>query len=158
MNYGICMACIRNIGPLIRVYNTRFRKRMKNEERAHLNTHNQKESEDVKNNMAQMTSLLEQLLWAWSGKGISSQQLTMLSPSITLVILDSQNMEANPFTKPQGTMSILITCLITLAQVSATIYLTMEGSHRVESSDHPEQDKRAIWEEILRAVETYAWC
>jgi hypothetical protein len=35
---------------------------MENEERAHLETHYQKELEDVKNNMTQMVSLLEQLL------------------------------------------------------------------------------------------------
>jgi hypothetical protein len=54
----------RNIGPPSRVYNTSLCKRMKNEEMAHLKAHYQRELKDVKNNMAQMASLLEQLLQA----------------------------------------------------------------------------------------------
>jgi len=42
----------RNIGPPSRVYNTRLRKRMNNEERAQLKAHYQRELKDVKNNMA----------------------------------------------------------------------------------------------------------
>jgi hypothetical protein len=62
MNYGIFMAGIWNIGPLTKVYNTRLHKRMKNEKKVHLEAYYQKELEDVKNNMARMSSLLEQLL------------------------------------------------------------------------------------------------
>jgi len=51
-----------SINPPTRVYNTRIRKKMKNKERAHVETHYQKELKDVKNNMAQMANLLEQLL------------------------------------------------------------------------------------------------
>jgi len=58
---------------IARVYNTRFRKRMENKERVHYEAHYQKEWEDVKNNMAKMAGLLEQLLWAQSRKGTSSQ-------------------------------------------------------------------------------------
>jgi hypothetical protein len=36
----------------VRVYNTRFCKRMKNEKRAPFKAHYQKELEDIKNNMA----------------------------------------------------------------------------------------------------------
>jgi len=39
MNYGMCIAGIRNIGPLARIYNIRLRKRMENEEGAHLKAH-----------------------------------------------------------------------------------------------------------------------
>jgi len=48
---------------------------MKNEERAHIEVHCQKVLEDVKNNMAQMASLLKQILRARFGKGypVSSQ-------------------------------------------------------------------------------------
>jgi len=60
----------------------------------------------------------------------------MLPPPITPVIIDSQNLGENRATRPQGTTSILITCLITLAQVPTIIYLTMEGPHGVESSEH----------------------
>jgi hypothetical protein len=51
-----------NIGPPARVYNIRIRKKIENKERAHVETHYQKELEDVKNNMAQMVNLLEQIL------------------------------------------------------------------------------------------------
>jgi len=51
-----------NINPSARVYNTRICKKIKNKERAHVEIHYQKELEDIKNNMAQMTNLLEQLL------------------------------------------------------------------------------------------------
>ena len=51
-----------NIGLSVRVYNTRLCKRMKNEEKAQLEAHYQKELEDVKNNITQMASLLEQLM------------------------------------------------------------------------------------------------
>jgi hypothetical protein len=51
-----------NIGPPTRVYNIRIRKKIENKERAHVETHYQKELEDVKNNMAQMVNLLEQIL------------------------------------------------------------------------------------------------
>ena len=58
---------------LAKVYNTRFCKRMENKERVHYEAHYQKEWENVKNNMAKMVSLLEQLLWAQSRGGTSSQ-------------------------------------------------------------------------------------
>jgi hypothetical protein len=64
MNYGMCLVGIQNIGPPVKVYNTRLRKQMENKEMAHLKAYYQKELEDIKNNMAQMASLLEQLLQA----------------------------------------------------------------------------------------------
>jgi hypothetical protein len=57
-----------NIGPPTKFNNTRLCKRMENEEGAHY----QKELDDVKNNMTQVTSLLEQLLRAQSREGTSS--------------------------------------------------------------------------------------
>jgi hypothetical protein len=65
----------------------------------------------------------------------------MLSPPITLVILDSQNLGANPAISPQGTTSIPTSHPITHAQVPAIIDLTIKGSHGVELFDHLEQDK-----------------
>ena len=62
MNYKICMIGTQNIGPPARVYNIRIRKKIENKERAHVETHYQKELEDFKNNMAQMVNLLEQIL------------------------------------------------------------------------------------------------
>jgi len=68
----------------------------------------------------------------------------MLLPPTTLVILNSQNLGANPTTRPQGTMSISMTCLITPAQMLAIIDLTMEAAHEVKSSDYLEQDKWVV--------------
>jgi hypothetical protein len=39
MNYGMCMAGIQKIGPLVRIYNIRLRRRMENEEGAYLKAH-----------------------------------------------------------------------------------------------------------------------
>jgi len=63
MNYGMFMASIQNIGLHVRVYNIRLRKKIKNEERAHLEAHYQKKLKDVKNNTAWIANLLKQLLW-----------------------------------------------------------------------------------------------
>jgi len=81
MGFGICIhefwnipkAGIQNIGPPVKVYNTRLHKKIENEERTHFKAHYQKELDDIKSNMAWMTSLLKQLLWAQSGEGTSSQ-------------------------------------------------------------------------------------
>jgi hypothetical protein len=57
---------------------------MEIEERAHY----QKKLDDVKNNMAWITSLLEQHLQAQLGEGTSNQQQTLLPPLVTLVTID----------------------------------------------------------------------
>jgi hypothetical protein len=87
---------------------------------------------------------------------------------IALIILDSQNLGANPAAKPQETTGILITFPIMFAQMSAIIDLTMEEPHGVKPYDHSNQDKWATLEERLkvRAVEIclvpkklrYVWC
>ena len=71
MKFGMCLSCIQNIGPLIKVYNTRLCKKMENKDKAHFEAHYQKELDDVKSNMARMTSLLEHLMRAQYGKGHS---------------------------------------------------------------------------------------
>jgi len=48
---------------------------MENEERAHLESHYQNELESVKNEIARMTNLLEQLLKAKNGEGTSTQPI-----------------------------------------------------------------------------------
>jgi hypothetical protein len=47
-----------------------------------------KKLDDVKNNMAWMTSIHEQLFQAQLGEGTFSQQRTLLPPLATLVIID----------------------------------------------------------------------
>jgi hypothetical protein len=74
---------------------------------------------------------------------------------IALIILDSQNLGANPAAKPQETTSILITFPIMFAQMSAIIDLTMEEPHGVKPYDHSNQDKWATLEERLKVVEVF---
>jgi hypothetical protein len=74
---------------------------------------------------------------------------------IALIILDSQNLGANPTAKPQETTSILITFPIMFAQMSAIIDLTMEEPHGVKPYDHSNQDKWATLEERLKVVEVF---
>jgi len=64
-----------NISPPSKVYHTRLRSRMENEERAHLESHYQNELESVKNEVARMTNLLEQLLKAKNREGTSTQPI-----------------------------------------------------------------------------------
>ena len=79
---------IQNIGPPVKVYNTRLRKKIENEERAHFEAHYQKNLDTVTSNMARMTSLLEQLLWEQLKEGTSSQQPTLPKPLATPIIMD----------------------------------------------------------------------
>ena len=61
------------MGPLPKVYYTQLRKRMENEERDYLEAHYQNELEFMKNEVARLTSLLEQLLRAKNREGTSTQ-------------------------------------------------------------------------------------
>jgi hypothetical protein len=44
MKYGMCMVDIQNIGPPVRVYNTRLHKRMEKEEMTHLEANYQRKT------------------------------------------------------------------------------------------------------------------
>jgi hypothetical protein len=68
----------------------------------------------------------------------------MLSLPTTSIILDSENLGINTTNRPHGTMSILKTYLIMLAQVLTTLDLIIEGSQEVEFSNHPKQDKWVV--------------
>lgn len=86
--------------------------------------------------MAQMTSLLKQLLQAQSGEGISSQQSTLPPPPAILVIMDPKNLEINPIARRQGMTSILMACLTTPVPMPTIIDLTMGESHGIKASGH----------------------
>jgi len=68
----------------------------------------------------------------------------MLSLPTTSIILDSENIGMNPTTRPHGTMSILKTYPIMLAQVLTTLDLIIKGSKEVEFFNHPKQDKWVV--------------
>ena len=56
---------------------------MENEERAHLEAHYQKELENMKDDIARLTSLLEQALVFKSKKGTSTQP-AVVTPSVSM--------------------------------------------------------------------------
>ena len=56
---------------------------MKNEERAHLEAHYQRELESMKNDIARLTSLLEQALVFKSREGTSTQP-AVVTPSVSM--------------------------------------------------------------------------
>jgi len=58
-----------NISPLPEVYYTQLRKRMENKEMAHMKSHYQSELEFVKDEVALLTSLFEQLQRLKNGEG-----------------------------------------------------------------------------------------
>jgi len=61
-----------NIGFSPKIYCTRLRETIENEEMTHLESHYQKELESVKNEVARLTNLLEQLLKSKSEEGTSA--------------------------------------------------------------------------------------
>jgi hypothetical protein len=109
---------------------------MKIEKTAHFEAHYQKELDDIKSNMAQMTSLLKQLLQAQSREGISSQQPTFPPPPAIPIIMDPKNLEINLIARRQRMTSIPMAHLTTPAQMPTTIDLTMGESHGIKASGH----------------------
>jgi len=62
-----------NVGPSSKVYNTWLREKMKNEERAQIKAHYQKEIESIKGEVARLINMLEQALSFKNGKGMFAQ-------------------------------------------------------------------------------------
>jgi len=124
---------------------------MENEERVHLESHYQTELESVKNEVARLTDLLEQLLRAKNGKGISAQPPE--GASAAHVPQASQNQGANsaneqhfvPITPIQPTHAPI------------NVDLTAEGTPDNRSPSLRDQDKLFALEERLRAVEGNDW-
>jgi hypothetical protein len=120
---------------------------MEKEERAHLESHYQTKLESVKNEVARLTDLLEQLLIAKNGEGTSAQPPA--EASATHIPQASQNQGANlaneqhfvPITPIQPT------------HVPITVDLTAEGTPDNRSPSLMDQDKLFALEERLRAVE-----
>ena len=113
---------------------------MEKEERAHLELHYQNELESVKNEVARMTNLLEQLLKAKNGEGTSTQQIV-----------------GAPATHIQGTLKTLgadstaeqhfvpITS-IPPSQAPFTVDLTANGPPGNRSTDNVNYDKLSALE------------
>ena len=92
---------------------------MENEERAHLEAHYQRELENMKNDIARLTSLLEQALVSKSGEDTSTQPV-VATPSVSMpaapFVFTSQNLRANPSSFEQQ-----FTTNIPPAQVPVTV-------------------------------------
>ena len=98
---------------------------MENEERAHLEAYYQRELENMKNDIARLTSLLEQAIVSKSGEGTSTQP-AVATPSISMpsapFVFPPQNLGANPSSFEQQ-----FTANVLPAQVSITVNLTTDG-------------------------------
>ena len=88
---------LRNIGPPPRIHNTRQRARMENEGRSQPESQYQRELEGVRNDVAHLTSMLEQLLRARDGEGTSTRPNE--APAAAQIPVAPINIEANTPTK-----------------------------------------------------------
>ena len=124
---------------------------MENEERAHLVSHYQNELESVKNEVARMTNLLEQLLKAKNEEGTSTQPI--VGAPAAHIQGTSQNLGADS-TAEQHFVPITS---IPPSQAPFTVDLTADGTPGNRSADNVNYDKLSALEERLRAVEGNDW-
>jgi len=117
---------------------------MENEERSQPEAQYQRELEGVRNDVAHLTSLLEQMLRTKDGEGTSTQPDE--APAAAQIPVAPINVGANTPHKqhPNPTRPI---------QIPITMDLTNEDPQDVRFSDHVGYDKWTALEERLRAVE-----
>eukprot|EP00258_Populus_trichocarpa_P037241 XP_024453260.1 uncharacterized protein LOC112326933 [Populus trichocarpa] len=117
---------------------------MENEERSQPEAQYQRELEGVRNDVAHLTSMLEQMLRARDGEGTSTQPDE--APAAAQIPVAPINVGANTPNKqhPNPTRPI---------QIPITMDLTNEDPHDVKLSNHEGYDKWTALEERLRAVE-----
>ncbi|XP_034932830.1 uncharacterized protein [Populus alba] len=133
---------LRNIGPPPRIHNTRQRARMENEGRSQPESQYQRELEGVRNDVAHLTSMLEQLLRARDGEGTSTQPNE--APAAAQIPVAPINIGANTPTKQSPARPI---------QIPITMDLTNEDPYDFKFSNHEGDDKWTALEERLRAIE-----
>ena len=104
-----------------------------------------------KNDIARLTSLLEQALVSKSGEGTSTQP-AVATPSISMlaapVVFTSQNLRANPSSFEQQ-----FTTNVPPAQVPITVNLATDDLHRMKFSKYIDYDKLIALEDTLKVVE-----
>ncbi|KAL3583079.1 hypothetical protein D5086_017411 [Populus alba] len=117
---------------------------MENEERSQPKAQYQRELEGVWNDMAHLTSMLEQMLRARNGEGTATQPEE--APAAAQIPVVPINVGANTPNKqhPNPTRPI---------QIPITMDLTNKDPHDVKFSNHEGYDKWTALEERLRAVE-----
>jgi membrane-associated HD superfamily phosphohydrolase len=115
-----------------RIHNTRQRKRIENEERTQPEAQYQRELEGVQNDVAHLTSMLEQILRAKDGEVTSTQPDE--APPVAQIPVAPINTGANTPNKqhPNPTRPI---------QIPITMDLTNEDPHDVRFSNHEGYDK-----------------
>jgi len=117
---------------------------MENEERSQPEAQYQRELEGVRNDMAHLTSMLEQMLRARDREGTSTQPNE--APSAAQIPIAPINAGATTPNKqhPNPTWPI---------RIPITMDLTNEDPHDIRFSNHEGYDKWTALEERLRAVE-----
>ncbi|XP_073261622.1 uncharacterized protein [Populus alba] len=115
---------------------------MENEGRAQPEAQYQRELEGVRNDVAHLTSMLEQILRARDGEGTSTQPNE--APAAAQIPVAPINIGANTPTKQSPARPI---------QIPITLDLTNEDPHDFKFSNHEGDDKWTALEERLRAIE-----
>ncbi|XP_034906448.2 uncharacterized protein [Populus alba] len=115
---------------------------MENEGRSQPESQYQRELEGVRNDVAHLTSMLEQLLRARDGAGTSTQPNE--APAASQIPVAPINIGANTPTKQSPARPI---------QIPITMDLTNKDPHDFKFSNHEGDDKWTALEERLRAIE-----
>ena len=121
---------------------------MEGEERAHRDTHFQKELESLKASVARLTSLLEKTLRNASGEGPSNRPAIFVQPPTTAQPEEtmSEHGQEPPY-NPTFMHSM------PPAPAPAVINPFVNKSHKTKSSDSTDQNKMATLEARIRAIE-----
>jgi len=138
-----------NIGPQ-RTYHTRLRVRnMEDEARAYREAHFQEELDSLKDSVARLTGLLEQVLRNTSGKGPSTRPTPLPTNQPEEVMGEhAQEPQHNPVFMQSPTP---------VPPGSTPVPIVMEAfvneSHKTKPSEDVDQDKMAALEARIRAIE-----
>jgi hypothetical protein len=124
---------------------------MENEERANFESHYQTELESVKNEVARLIDLLEQLLRAKNREGTSAQPPA--EAPAAHIPQAFQNQGENSATEQH----FMLITPVQPTQTPITVDLTAEGTPNNRSTSLMNHDKLSALEERLRAVEGNDW-
>ena len=131
-----------------------MRKKIENEERTQLDAQHQKELNGLKEEVARLTSLLEQTLRSKSGEGTSSQPaFTAQIPPMPPVIFNLPNMGASGSSHEPQYATHFPAQPIYPMRIPHADELTLEGSHKNKMIGDEGLEKWAALEERVRAVE-----
>jgi hypothetical protein len=121
---------------------------MEGKEHAHRDAHFQEELESLKASMAHLTSLLEQTFRNASGEGLSNRPTIFVQPP---EIAQPEETMSEHGQEPPYNPAFVHSMPPTLAP--AVIDLFANESHKTKSSNGIDQDKMAVLEARIRAIE-----